>query len=82
MDIPNTNSPPPPDTNRVPRAPDGNSPRAYDLTDGAEHQRLFRELRGYLSTCSQQHHGTDFDGRMHAADALKEILQRGFTLKF
>lgn len=59
-----------------------NDPRAYDLTDGAEHQRLFRELRGYLSTCAKQHHGTDFQGRMFAADALKEILRRGFTLKF
>lgn len=59
-----------------------NPPRAYDLTDGAEHQRLFRELRGYLSTCLKEHHGTDAAGRLFAADALKEILQRGFTLHF
>jgi hypothetical protein len=62
--------------------PNPNPARAYDLTDGAEHQRLFRELRGYLNTCVQDHHGTDFAGRMHAADALKEILRLGYTLKF
>lgn len=66
----------------VKKAIKDNPPRAYDLTDGAEHQRLFRELRGYLNTCQKEHHGTDWEGRMFAVDALKEILQRGFTLHF
>jgi hypothetical protein len=59
-----------------------NPPRTYDLTDPAEQQRLFRELRGYMSTCLKQHHGTDAEGRLFAANALKEILRLGVRLQF
>lgn len=47
-----------------------NSPRPYDLSLSSERLRLFRELRGYLETCKRHHHGTDFEGRQHALDAL------------
>lgn len=60
---------------------DQNSPRAYDLADAREQRRLFSELRGYLNTCHRHHHGTDSEGRLFAADALKEILARGLKLE-
>ena len=48
-------------------------PRAYDLADAGEVDRLLREVAGYLETCRRQHHGTDFQGRMFAADAMREF---------
>lgn len=74
MRIPDTNSPPPPDTNR---APDYiNSPRAYDLEDPREVRRLIREVNGYLRTCIMEHHGTDRAGRAFAADAMRALMER------
>lgn len=47
-------------------------PRPYDLDDPAELQRLYREVRGYLHTCHHKH-GTDWEGRKHAMDALDQL---------
>jgi hypothetical protein len=52
-----------------------NSPRQYDLTDPAELQRLFREVRGYLHTCHKKH-GTDWEGRRFAIEALDALTER------
>lgn len=48
-------------------------PQPYDLSQGAELNRLMRELEGYIQACEKEHHGTDFEGRMHALDALRQI---------
>jgi hypothetical protein len=53
---------------------DAMKPRAYDLADPAELKRLFRECRGYLHTCHHKH-GTDWDGRKFAMDALDQLLK-------
>ena len=50
-------------------------PREYDLNDPAEHTRLVREVRGYLKTCHLKH-GTDWEGRKFAIDALAEIVAK------
>ena len=52
-------------------------PEAYDLGDPREVLRLYRECAGYLRTCGHHHHGTDFDGRRFAIEALDEMLKRG-----
>lgn len=52
-----------------------NPPRAYNLDDPAELQRLYSECRGYLNTCSNSHHGTDRAGRRHAIEALDALLK-------
>ena len=52
-----------------------NSPRQYVLTDPAELQRLFREVRGYLHTCHKKH-GTDWEGRRFAIEALDALAER------
>lgn len=57
------------------RAVEKNSPREYILTDPAELQRLFREVHGYLRTCHSKH-GTDWDGRKFAMDALDRLIER------
>lgn len=59
------------------------TPRAYDLDDMNEVKRLFRECEGYLRTCKRNHHGTDFEGRQFAMEALAELWERceGITLK-
>lgn len=49
-------------------------PRAFDLTDRSEVQRLFREVRGYLHTCHGKH-GTDWEGRKFAMDALDSLIE-------
>lgn len=49
------------------------APRAYDLTKNSELIRLLRECRGYLHTCRRDHHGTDFEGRQFAMDAIDKI---------
>ena len=52
-----------------------NSPRQYVLTDPAELQRLFREVRGYLHACHKKH-GTDWEGRRFAIEALDALAER------
>lgn len=49
-----------------------NKPREYDLTTRKELRRLFHECRGYLQTCHQKH-GTDWEGRKFAIDALSRL---------
>jgi hypothetical protein len=49
-----------------------NKPRAYDLLDREEFFRLARECAGYLHTCHDKH-GTDWEGRKFAMDALEAI---------
>jgi hypothetical protein len=51
-----------------------NPPRTYVLSDPKERQRLFREVRGYLHTCRREHHGTDWEGRRFAIEALDALL--------
>ncbi|MDB5606704.1 MAG: hypothetical protein JWP25_3604 [Bradyrhizobium sp.] len=48
-------------------------PTPYDLTQPAELIRLLRECRGYLHTCRRDHHGTDFQGREFAMEAIDKI---------
>lgn len=48
-------------------------PSPYDLTDPVELARLLREVEGYLHTCRDKHHGTDFEGRRYAMDAIATI---------
>jgi hypothetical protein len=52
-----------------------NRPRVYDLADPAELQRLYRECQGYLRTCHHKH-GTDWEGRKFAVDALESLIVR------
>ena len=52
---------------------DAMKPRPYDLDDPKEFLRLLREVRGYLHTCRNQHHGTDWDGRRFAIAALEQL---------
>lgn len=49
-----------------------NRPRPFDLNNPAELKRLFNETWGYLRTCHHKH-GTDWDGRQFAMDALKQL---------
>lgn len=50
-------------------------PRPYDLSNPDELRRLHRECWGYLHTCHHKH-GTDWEGRKFAIDALK-VLSAG-----
>ncbi len=52
-----------------------NRPRAYDLSDPGEMNRLHREVRGYLHTCHKKH-GTDWEGRKFAIDALGALIKK------
>lgn len=52
-----------------------NKPRAYDLFDREEFFRLARECAGYLRVCHDKH-GTDWEGRKFAMDALEAIWKR------
>lgn len=52
-----------------------NAPHPYDLTNQSEVYRLLREARGYLATCSRHHHGTDFEGRRFAEEALATLAK-------
>lgn len=52
-----------------------NAPRPYDLSDPAEMKRLFGECHGYLRTCHHKH-GTDWEGRQFAIDALAILSER------
>lgn len=51
-------------------------PRPYDLDKPQEFLRLLRECHGYLRTCHHKH-GTDWEGRKFAMDALDELLKKG-----
>jgi hypothetical protein len=57
-----------------------NVPRPYDLSDREEVKRLMREVRGYLHTCRIQHHGTDFEGRLHAIDAVEKLASGKYEI--
>lgn len=48
-----------------------NAPRAYDLSQPGEQQRLLRELCGFMQI--SQRDGTDATGRMHAYEALRSL---------
>lgn len=50
-----------------------NPPREYDLSDPQEIRRLLQECHGYLVTCHHKH-GTDWEGRQFAIDALNQYL--------
>lgn len=50
-------------------------PRPYDLSDPNEVRRLYRETYGYLKTCHYKH-GTDWEGRKFAIDALAELIAK------
>jgi hypothetical protein len=53
-----------------------NRQRPYDLGDPKEIRRLLRECEGYLRTCKRHHHGTDFEGREFAMQALAKLAER------
>lgn len=48
--------------------------RPYDLKDPNEVQRLYRECHGYLKLCHHKH-GTDWEGRKFAIEALAELWE-------
>lgn len=50
------------------------APRKYILARKSEWVRLFREVHGYLRAC-HRHHGTDWDGRNRAMDALIDAMK-------
>lgn len=56
-------------------------PRAYDIDNPNDLARLFRECAGYLNTCKNSHHGTDFQGRQFAMTALSELWERHARLQ-
>ncbi len=60
---------------QVREAIEKDNPRPYNLDDPGELKRLFREARGYLRTCHHKH-GTDWEGRKFAMDALDALAQR------
>lgn len=59
---------------------DENRPRPYNLDDPAELLRLYRECSGYLHTCHHKH-GTDWEGRKFAMDALEDLTKRTQLLR-
>lgn len=59
---------------------DAAMPRAYDLNNPDEQRRLIREVEGYLRTCKASHHGTDFDGRLYAMEALRSLVDGRFEI--
>jgi hypothetical protein len=56
-------------------------PRPYNLDDPAEVKRLLWECEGYLTTCGKSHHGTDFEGRRFAMEALRALASRQILLQ-
>ena len=56
--------------------PDHNPPRPYDLDDPKELRRLYAETIGYLRTCELMGHGTDLEGRRHAQEAFRRLVDR------
>ncbi len=65
-------------TEQLRKSIEENRPRPYNLDDPAEVRRLHREVRGYLHTCHYKH-GTDWEGRKFAIDALDVLLKRAAT---
>lgn len=59
---------------------DKNPPRAYDLEDRREHQRLIHEVYGYLRTCRTAKCGGDFAGRDYAMVALRRLMARDIEI--
>jgi hypothetical protein len=59
---------------------DAMKPRPYKLEQSQEVWRLLRELSGYIKICRKKHHGTDFEGRQFALDALNEITGGGYDV--
>jgi len=51
-------------------------PRRFDLNNPVEVRRLLLECEGYLRTCKRHHHGTDFEGRDFAMEALRDLAAR------
>ena len=58
---------------------ESSKPRPYDLSIPGEFQRLVRESYGYLYTCRREHHGTDWEGRQFAIEALESIQSNELT---
>lgn len=54
------------------------NPIPYNLDDISEVYRLLSECHGYLHTCHYKH-GTDWEGRKFAMDALAELQTRDLT---
>lgn len=54
-------------------------PRPFDLHDNGEIYRLLSECHGYLRTCHSKH-GTDWEGRKYAMDALEALQSRDWKL--
>ncbi len=50
-------------------------PKQYDLSEPEELLRLNREVLGYLKACRGEHHGTDFQGRLYAINALSKLVE-------
>lgn len=49
-------------------------PKEFDLVKRTEWARLAHEAWGYIHTCHRKH-GTDFEGRLHAINGLKEMAR-------
>jgi hypothetical protein len=49
-------------------------PKEFDLVKRTEWARLAHEAWGYIHTCHRRH-GTDFEGRLHAINGLKEMAR-------
>jgi hypothetical protein len=54
-------------------------PVPYLVDEHAEFHRLLRDIRGYLCTCKKEHHGTDWEGRKYAIEALETLIARTAT---
>jgi hypothetical protein len=51
-------------------------PRQFDLKKPEEVRRLLIECEGYLQVCKRNHHGTDFEGRQFAIEALRALADQ------
>jgi hypothetical protein len=54
-------------------------PVPFNVDDTADVYRLLSECWGYLKTCHNKH-GTDWEGRQFAMDALDELQKRDWKL--
>ena len=59
---------------------DANKPRAYDLSDASDRDRLMRETIIYAQVSLYQRDGTDLKGRRFALDALRTAYAAGLKL--
>jgi len=55
-------------------------PRAFDITNEADRDRLLRETLGYARVSLHERDGTDLTGRMWAHSALKMALDLDYKL--